>query len=225
MLTNSLWSTAPNSIVSTQHHDKHRQRRNALNSFFSTASIHRLEHIMRKHLGVMLSRLEEAGRSEQVVQMHHIFKACASDVITMYAFDESLKFMDMPDYGKSHFESTDSFFLMTHLCFLFPWLMPLIQSSPDWLLLFLFPSMGELRERQNWWITQVRAIRSSPNPERVMSTIFEGILNSKLPDEEKTDLRLASEAQLVVFAGEGTTGKYTTTSSFSSHRAIADTAM
>jgi hypothetical protein len=72
--------------------------------------------------------------------------------------------------------------------------------------------MGELRERQNWWITQVRAIRSSPNPERVKSTIFEGILNSKLPDEEKTDLRLASEAQLVVFAGEGTTGKYTTTS-------------
>ena len=38
------------------------------------------------------------------------------------------------------------------------------------------------------------------------STIFEGILNSTLPDEEKTDARLASEAQLVVFAGEGTTG-------------------
>jgi cytochrome P450 len=189
----------------------HRQRRNALNSFFSTSSIHRLEHIMRKHLGVMLSRLEEAGRSEQVMQMHHIFKACASDVITMYAFDESLKFMDMPDYGKSHFESTDSFFLMTHLCFLFPWLMPLIQFSPDWLLRFLFPSMGELRERQNWWINQVRAIRSSPNPERVKSTIFEGILNSKLPDVEKTDVRLASEAQLVVFAGEGTTGRHSTT--------------
>lgn len=116
-------------------------------------------------------------------------------------------FMEMLDYGKSHFELTNSFLFMTHLCFLFPWLMPLIQSSPDWLLLSLFPSMGELRKRQNWWINQVRAFRSSPNPERLKSTIFEGILNSRLPDEEKVDARLASEVQLVVFAGEGTTGE------------------
>lgn len=45
----------------------------------------------------------------------------------------------------------------------------------------------------------------SPNPERVKSTIFDGILNSKLPPADKTDARLASEAQLVIFAGEGTT--------------------
>jgi hypothetical protein len=32
-------------------------------------------------------------------------------------------------------------------------------------------------------------------------------LSSNLPPEEKTDLRLASEAQLTVFAGEGTTGE------------------
>jgi len=31
-------------------------------------------------------------------------------------------------------------------------------------------------------------------------------LTSSLPEEEKTDTRLASEAQLIVFAGEGTTG-------------------
>lgn len=53
----------------------------------------------------------------------------------------------------------------------------------------------------------MRDIRASPNPERVKSTIFEGVLNSGLPPQEKTDLRLASEAQLTVFAGEGTTGK------------------
>ncbi|KAH6842952.1 cytochrome P450 [Chaetomium sp. MPI-CAGE-AT-0009] len=201
----SLRTGTPYSIVSTTHHDLHRQRRNAVNAFFSTASIHRLEHIMREHVAKMLARLETAGQSGDVVQIHHIFKACASDVITVYAFDQSLKFMDMPDYGKAHFESTDRFFLLTHLCFLFPWLMPLIQFSPNWLLRLLFPFLSELRERQNWWLAQVRSIRSSPNPERVKRTIFEGILNSKLPPEEKTDIRLASEAQLVVFAGEGTT--------------------
>lgn len=54
---------------------------------------------------------------------------------------------------------------------------------------------------------KVKEIRNSPNPERVKSTIFEGILNSKLPDEEKSDARLAHEAQLIVLAGQGTTGK------------------
>lgn len=47
-------------------------------------------------------------------------------------------------------------------------------------------------------------IRNSPNRDRVKSTIFEGILDSSLPESEKTNERLASEAQLVVFAGEGT---------------------
>jgi hypothetical protein len=58
------------------------------------------------------------------------------------------------------------------------------------------------------WVEAVEAIRNSPNPDRVKNTIFEGILSSKLPDEEKSTLRLAQEAQLVVFAGEGTTGEF-----------------
>jgi hypothetical protein len=53
----------------------------------------------------------------------------------------------------------------------------------------------------------VREIRTSNDPERVRNTIFGGVLSSSLPEEEKTDFRLASETQLVVFAGEGTTGK------------------
>ncbi|XDG09712.1 hypothetical protein ABKA04_009327 [Annulohypoxylon sp. FPYF3050] len=153
----------PFSIVSTPDHDLHRQRRNALNSFFSVASVRRLEPIMKEYMGKLISRMEQAGNTGEILQMHHLFKACASDVITVYAFGVCFGFMDTPDFGRAFFESTD------------------------------------------WWIAQVRDIRNSPNPERVKSTIFEGILSSSLPPEEKTDERLASEAQLVVFAGEGTT--------------------
>lgn len=38
-------------------------------------------------------------------------------------------------------------------------------------------------------------------------TIFQGIVNSELPEEDLTDQRLSAEAQLIIFAGEGTTGK------------------
>lgn len=53
---------------------------------------------------------------------------------------------------------------------------------------------------------RVRKIRKSPNPEEIKSTIFEGILGSSLPPEEKTDARMAHDAQLIGLAGEGTTG-------------------
>jgi cytochrome P450 len=62
-----------------------------------------------------------------------------------------------------------------------------------------------------WWINKVREIRESNDPDRAKNSIFGGILSSSLPAEEKTDHRLTSEAQLVVFAGENTTA-YTLTS-------------
>ncbi|MCJ1437947.1 hypothetical protein MMC27_007334 [Xylographa pallens] len=195
----------PYSIVSTPDHDLHRRRRNALNSFFSVASVRRLEPIITEHLEKLLSRMEISGKSGDVLQMHHIFKACASDVITVYAFDDSFSFMNEPDYGKSFFDSTDVFFYMTHLFALVPALVQFAQNAPSWLLKIFIPNLAQLRDRQDWWIDRVRDIKASPNPERVKSTIFEGILSSSLPPEEKTDLRLASEAQLTVFAGEGTT--------------------
>ncbi|QKX62347.1 uncharacterized protein TRUGW13939_09506 [Talaromyces rugulosus] len=201
----ALLTGTPYSVVSTVHHDLHRQRRNALSSFFSTASIHRFETVMKEHLGKLLSRLDASAESNEVVKIHEVFKAAASDTITKYAFNDSFNFLDMADYGKSYFESTDNFFLLTHICFVLPWLYPLIQNSPDWLLRFLFPGLSEVRNRQNWWIDQVRSIRKSSDAQVLKQTIFGGILSSKLPDEEKTDIRLASEAQLVVFAGEGTT--------------------
>ncbi|KAI0485715.1 cytochrome P450 CYP682H1 [Xylaria cf. heliscus] len=199
-----LWF-AQRTGISTPDHDLHRRRRNALNSFFSVASIRRLEPIMKKYMAEMISRMEQAGQTGVIMQMHSVFKACASDVITEYAFGESFGFMYTPDFGKRFFESTDVFFFLTHIFGLVPWLVHCVQNIPSWLIKLLAPNLSELRDRQDWWIAKVREIRNSPNPERVKSTIFEGILNSSLSPEEKSDKRLASEAQLVVFAGEGTT--------------------
>ena len=66
---------------------------------------------------------------------------------------------------------------------------------------------------------RVRFIRNSPDPEQIKKTIFEGVLSSNLPPEEKTDARLAQEAQLIVFAGEGTVGKLACCSHSSGHDA------
>ena len=53
---------------------------------------------------------------------------------------------------------------------------------------------------------QVEEIRSSKSEEDKRETVFHGILNSNLPDSEKSTARMQQEAQLLVEAGSDTTG-------------------
>ena len=146
--TNDVLRLAPYSIVSTPDHDLHRQRRNTLSSFFSVASICRLEPIIKDHMAKMLLRMEQSGKSGEVLQMHYVFKACASDVIAMYSFDDSFHFMDEPDYGRSYSESTNVFFYLTHVFGMLPALADFAQNAPIWLLKIFIPNLRQLRDRQ-----------------------------------------------------------------------------
>ncbi|KAI0179038.1 cytochrome P450 [Hypoxylon sp. FL1284] len=194
-----------NSIVATVDHDLHRKRRNTINAFFSSASIRRLEPIMKDSMEKLLSRLDAAGKTSEVLPMHYVLKACTSDIITNYAFGDSFHFMEEEDYSIPYMKSTDVFHLFNHAFCHFPIVGTVIASAPTWLIKTFIPGLAEMWNKKEMWIDQVVSIKNSPNPDRIKSTIFEGVMNSKLPDEEKTNPRLAHEAQLVVFAGQGTT--------------------
>lgn len=192
-------------MVTTIDHDVHRRRRNAVNVFFSSSSIRRLEPILHERLARLLGRLR--ADEDKPVQVHPFFRAFANDVITTYAFGRSFGLLDRPDLGRPFFEATDAFFRLEHLFGHFFWLADLVHSMPLWVVPLLFPSLKELAEKQAWWVERVREIRNAPNMEaKARSTIFEGIVSSGLPKEDLSDKRLAAEAQLIIFAGEGTTG-------------------
>ncbi|PSR80440.1 cytochrome P450 [Coniella lustricola] len=195
----------PGSTFSTVHHDQHRQRRSAISPFFSPASVHRLEHILKENLGKMLARLDRHSRAGDIVQIHYVFKALASDLITFYCFDQSMNHLDASEYGRGDMDASDKLFFLTHIGKVLPWVMNVYAHAPGWIIRVLLPDVYEQRKRRDWWSNAVTEIKTSPDPQRIKRTIFEGLLNSKLPESDKTDLRLASEAQLVVFAGEGTT--------------------
>ena len=57
------------------------------------------------------------------------------------------------------------------------------------------------------FVDQIDEIRSSEPLMEKKVTVFHGILNSDLPEMEKTNKRLRQEAQLLVQAGQDTTGK------------------
>lgn len=120
-------------MVTTVEYGIHRQRRNAVAGFFSTASIRQLEPIIQATMSRLLERLEETAQAgSPPVPVHYIFKACTSDVIKKYAFGESFAFMERADFGKSYFDATDMFFGLNHIMIFFPWFATLMQKTPGW---------------------------------------------------------------------------------------------
>ncbi|KAI0877415.1 cytochrome P450 [Hypoxylon argillaceum] len=206
-----LWvgrrSGTPDSIVATLSHEKHRMRRNSVSTFFSAASVRRVEPIIKERLERMFERWDKLGRGGgAVLKMLMVFQAYASDVVTSYAFGDSFGFLDDEDWGEEYFSSQEKYFQLTHIFGSFPIVMSLINNMPSWVMGIFIPNLSAMSEKQEWRINRVRQIRASPDPNAVKSTIFEGILSSSLPENEKTDTRMAADAQLIILAGESTTG-------------------
>ncbi|KAI0972013.1 cytochrome P450 [Xylaria arbuscula] len=206
-----LWvgyrSGTPDSIVATLNHDRHRMRRDSVSMFFSAASVKRLEEKVKEKLERILERWDELGRDGgAVLKMVFAFQAYTSDVITSYAFGDYVGYIEDDDWGEEYFSSQMKYFQLTHIFGTFPVVMRLVNNMPAWVMSIFIPNLSAMLEKQEWRVNRVRRIRASPDPNAVKNTIFEGILSSGLPDNEKTDRRMAHDAQLIILGGESTTG-------------------
>lgn len=147
---NSPLSPAQNSILATISHDVHRMRRNSINAFFSTASVRKVEPMVREKLEKMLSRWgEPSSKDAKVLHLHTVFRAYASDIITTYAFGDCFHFLAKEDWGKAYFEATENYFHLTHIFAHFPIAMKLFINAPKWALRLLILDMSEITEKQN----------------------------------------------------------------------------
>lgn len=217
-------------MVATLKHETHRLRRGSITAFFSTASIGRVEPILKDKLERLLRRWSQL-RDGEILEMLSVFQAYASDNVTTYAFGDCFNFINDESWGAEYFHSQEKYFKLTHIFGTFPMIMRLINSLPVWLMSMFIPNLSSMTEKQNvslafggyresllphsyvtnsvwqWRVNRVREIRNSPDPDAIRNTIFEGILSSNLPAEEKTDTRMAQDAQLIALAGESTTGE------------------
>lgn len=135
-------------MVATIDHDVHRKRRSAVASFFSSASIRKTEQIIHSSVNKLLSRMESASTSGEVMPLSYVFKAATSDIITKYLFGESTDFMDLPDYNMPFMKAVDVVFLLNHALMHFPWLGPLMETSPRWVSRIFMPGLHDLYKMQ-----------------------------------------------------------------------------
>lgn len=131
------------------------------------------------------------------------------DVIMEYAFAFSYKQIQSPDFNSFHEAYVTTSFL-GHYTGQFPWLKPVMMSMPDSIAAKLQPGLESVLRLKKDQLRDVKiAIHSYHHGRQptqdARHTIFDEILKSKLPPEDKTQERLADEANLVVGAGLETT--------------------
>ncbi|TVY80571.1 Cyrochrome P450 monooxygenase [Lachnellula suecica] len=218
----------PGSGFSTIDHYHHRLRRQPLSPFFSKKSVQRLEPRISQMIEKLCSRIDEFKRSGQPVPMRLAYSCMTTDLITLYAFDAHSKHLDDKDFSPEWNKTIGSVTALGNTMKQIPWVYTMVDFLPDSVVAALSSDMARLIDWQNGLRRLVRdAIAEHDSKaekpgvaedgfevERQDKNIFQSLLDSSLPAEEKTVERLRQEAQLVVGAGSDTVANVLTVTTF-----------
>ncbi|KAI1827693.1 benzoate 4-monooxygenase cytochrome P450 [Xylaria intraflava] len=203
------------SLLQTMGHEIHRQRRAALNPFFSKRSIQQLEPMIVEKIDRLSSRLSQSSRKGDVVNLSYATAALTMDVISSYSFGTDIGNLKREDWGK---EWLDAFRLVGQIRPVgrqFPWLLDITTTiSPKFVSMF-YPRIGFVMRKLNEPIETLKEIeeerRLNPTDKDGMmtnkKTIFQDIFDSNLPESEKSLPRLNAECAVILGAGTETTAR------------------
>ncbi|GKT42503.1 N-acetyltryptophan 6-hydroxylase ivoC [Colletotrichum spaethianum] len=184
--------------LATVDHEHHKLRRSALNPFFSTQTVRKLQPIIEERVDALLSRLlDQSQRSKEPLDVMYPFSAFTN------VEDET--------FGK---EVTDNLLMGTHLGPMIKhmnWALTLVNALPESFSGRFVPGWGGFLKMKNDIKDQIAEIKKTENTEKWQldinhPTIFHEMLTSKLlPPREKTVSRLAQDGQILVQGGTLTT--------------------
>ncbi|KAI1811940.1 benzoate 4-monooxygenase cytochrome P450 [Poronia punctata] len=202
------------SLLQSMGHDIHRQRRAALNPFFSKQSIRNLEPMIVEKIDRLSTRLSQSSRKGDVVNLSYATAALTMDVISSYSFGTDIGNLKREDWGK---EWLDAFRLVGQIRPVgrqFPWLLDLTTSISPSLVSWFYPRIGFVMRKLNEPIETIREIeeerkrsQEKDNMTTNKKTIFQDIFDSNLPESEKALPRLNAECAVILGAGTETTAR------------------
>jgi len=192
----------------TVDHELHRKRRSALLPYFSMASVRRLQPVIQERIAVMLRRMTKFVDTDEVLNASCMFSALTNDVIYSYSFGRHNNLLESPNFDASAREASlagaNSIHIMKHIV----WVNDVFKALPRKLVHWLNPALGSFQDQKQESADQVKQIMAGDNDSwrgKESPTIFHAVLDSKLPQHEKTVERLADDAQMLVMAGTLTT--------------------
>ena len=106
----------------TLDHDKHRQRREPWNPFFSKQSVTRLQpSLIQAVVDKLCLRLSEYQSAGKPVTMINAFACVTIDIISEYSFPEGYNLLDKPEFDSEHYKAWMGLSKMCHVLKQFGW--------------------------------------------------------------------------------------------------------
>ncbi|KAF2203658.1 cytochrome P450 [Delitschia confertaspora ATCC 74209] len=213
----------------TVDHNLHRKRRKPLEPFFSRMGIQRLQPMLAEVALKLENRFKALAGTNQVIRLDHAFAAFSGDIIGRICLpdtEQGNRFLDDPDFAPEWYNLIHQLVRSIPLFTGFPWIVQIVSYIPENILLALYPrgqvfnkfkevardhirlAMEEKRENDR------KGIKKDPR-----NSIFHFVAESDMPESEKTEERLAKEAQVLLGGGTASTAR---TIGFASYYILAD---
>jgi cytochrome P450 len=182
---------------------------------FSRRSILDFIHIIYGHVDTLSVRMQEFEAHAEPLNLSHAFPALTGDIIMDYFFGFNYNQLKHPEFDSFH----DAFIKIGgvgHVATQFPMILPIIDCIPDRISGWLQPAAKSvLKFKQDNWHLITRTLQGEDvKSNDAKKTIFQEILDSKLPASDKTHKRLADEAQIIIGGGVETTAFALSTAAF-----------
>ncbi|KAI0013031.1 cytochrome P450 [Xylariaceae sp. FL0662B] len=195
----------------TKEHDLHRIRRKALEPFFSKLGINRLQPVIAEVALQLESRIREYAGTNKVIRLDHAFSAYAGDVVGRMCLDtkdRSDRFLSDPEFSPYWFDAMLMIIRSIPIATAFPTLVRVMSYVPERIFLLAFPrgeGLRKLRQRARENIHKV--LTSDSIKDENVTSLFHHVVNSDMPESEKSERRLVMEAQLILAGGTWTSGR------------------
>ncbi|KAL8720262.1 MAG: hypothetical protein Q9225_002860 [Loekoesia sp. 1 TL-2023] len=169
----------------TTDHDLHRRRRKPLEPLFSRLGVSRLQLMLAEVVEKLASRIEAFRGTHSVIRLDHAFSAFSGDIIGRICWEDKKEFLDDPAFA------------------------PEWSDSDQGTLAGL--SMLKRNQVAKDHITKAKQAKLDHDlkgtPMDSKSSLFRYIMNSDMPESERSDERLAKEAQVLLAGGTASTAR------------------
>ncbi|KAL9074394.1 MAG: hypothetical protein Q9157_004421 [Trypethelium eluteriae] len=207
-------SDTPFSTFATVSHELHRKRRNALNPFFSKRSVTELQPIIKQEIEKLCGQLSKCAENDEIIKIDAAFIALTMDVISGYSYGKAFGCLDEPQRSWIHWHKVmDDLFEFFQVSKPLPWLGNVLQALPEWATDRIAPSTTAYAGLKSdvfqkaLEVTEEHRGAYDGKPSRERRTILHELVNSDLPESEKSVRRLFDEGFVLVIAGAETSSR------------------
>ena len=155
--------------------------------------------------------------TDQVLKLDDMWGCWTSDIIVDYCFERDYHFADQPRFRAFFTDAMVDLLDPVHFVTQFPWAIKLVNLLPEFAVKFLQPGMASVIKFNREMTDQIVDIKRGAKAreiEKSHDTVFSALLESSLPPEELTVVRLQHEAISVTGAGIETTMRALSLASF-----------